>query len=79
MRFYFNYRKHDCLLRDPEGSELPDEAAATDEAIYSARELMASAVRDGRDISDEAFEVVDERQVVLLRVPFRMALRRPKD
>lgn len=76
MRFYLNHRRHDGLVRDLEGSEHSDQAAATEEAIDAARELMAAAVRVGRDISHEAFEIVDERQEVLMRLPFTMALRR---
>ena len=59
---------------DPDGSELPDLAAAWAEAITAARHLWVEAIVAGRDLPDEQFEIVDEGGSTLMLVPFREAL-----
>jgi hypothetical protein len=39
-RYYFNLKQGLKLIRDPEGTELPDEASARAHAVAVARELM---------------------------------------
>ncbi|MDB5506809.1 MAG: hypothetical protein JWR75_1447 [Devosia sp.] len=39
-RYFFHIREQELLIIDNEGTELPDLAAATHEAIASARELV---------------------------------------
>jgi hypothetical protein len=59
-RFYFHVRVGDQLIRDEEGIDLPDFSAARREAIESARELLADAIKAGRPEILEAFVIVDE-------------------
>jgi hypothetical protein len=44
-RFYFHMRTGDHVEIDIEGTELPDLTAAKDEALYSAREILADAIK----------------------------------
>jgi len=68
--FYFHLRSGDELLTDDEGEDLPDLSAARREAERAARELLAEAIRAGKDEVPEGFVITDERgreiDVVLL-------------
>ncbi len=59
-RFYFHLRAGDGLIRDDEGVDLPDTAAARHEAILAARELLAEAIKDGKPTVPDAFVIMDE-------------------
>lgn len=52
---------------DPEGSELPDQLAARECAVQSARELLANAIRFDTNVPDKVF-VVNEDGIELLTV-----------
>jgi stage III sporulation protein SpoIIIAA len=45
---------------DPDGTELPDVAAARREAVLSAREILAEAIMAGREDVPERFLITDE-------------------
>ena len=70
VRYYLHQVQTYGTVHDLEGNEHPNLEAARFEAVYAARELMASAVRVGRDISGWAIEIADDRNAVLARVPF---------
>ena len=59
-RFYFNVRMDNNVEPDPEGVDLPSLEAARDEALHSAREILANAIKasshpiDGFVITDES-------------------------
>jgi hypothetical protein len=73
--FFLHIRDGPAVAHDPEGSDLPDLAAARTEAIQSARELMSQGVLDkGRLGIDRLVEIADEAGQVLLCVPFREAI-----
>jgi hypothetical protein len=59
-RFYFHLRAGDELTRDEEGIDLPDFSVARREAILSARELVAEAIKSGKQQVPEAFVIADE-------------------
>jgi hypothetical protein len=59
-RFYFHLKYGDELVADEEGSNLPDLSAARKEALLSARELLASAIKMGNPNIPEAVVVTDE-------------------
>lgn len=59
-RFFFNMREGDCLVKDPDGSELPNVEAAKEEARISARHLLAEKLRAGEVIDGQCFEITDE-------------------
>jgi hypothetical protein len=58
--FYFHLKQGDELVIDEEGSNLPDLTAARDEALQSARELLASAIKAGSTVVPDAIVVVDQ-------------------
>ncbi len=59
-QFYFHLRAGDELLTDDEGQDLPDLSAARREAERGARELLAEAIRAGKEDVAEAFVITDE-------------------
>lgn len=70
-RYYFNVY-NDLVALDEEGRELPDIAAAREEAIKGGRALMADQlVEAGRMRLQHRIEVADENGRVLLTIPFR--------
>jgi hypothetical protein len=73
-QYFFNVVSASETVRDEEGSDLADLAAARDEAIKDARSLMSNAILEGRDISNRFIQISGEDGKVLLVVPFRMAI-----
>jgi len=76
-RYLFHIRKDDVVIRDPDGSDLPDLEAALSEAANSARDLLAELLRHGELLDGQVFEISDEKGTVLERVPFRSVLKLP--
>ena len=84
--FYFHLKNGDELIVDEEGATLPDLAAARHEALQSAREILAAAIRTGTPSVPEAVVVMDGsgrvvdslRLAAVLPQPLRaMSLREP--
>lgn len=73
-RFFFNVVKASGTLKDLEGTEVSSLEHARHEAITDARNLMSMAILEGRDISNQRIEIVNEGGVLLLIVPFREAI-----
>jgi len=73
--FFLHVRDGLHLIVDPDGSCLPDLAAAKTEAVLSARELMSqSIVGDGRLGIERRFEIADYKSKTVATVPFRDAV-----
>ena len=73
-RYYFHIRNHDDqLIEDGEGMEFPNDVAALAEAADSARDLAASAIREGRPIARH-IEVVSEAGEPLFTFPVRSVI-----
>jgi hypothetical protein len=72
-RYFFNLMNLD-EVRDCEGMVLGSAAEARDEAIRSARDIMAEEVRHGRLPLSHRIEVADEQGQPILAVPFREAV-----
>ena len=72
-RFFFNLRDG-VRCDDPEGMILSDAEAAREEAIRSARCILADEVIHGHLPLKDSIEVVDEAGKPVLVVPFREAL-----
>ncbi len=71
MRFYFHLLD-DMDVRDEEGKELPDLAAAQDCARHNARMLMAEMLKDEGHINlSHRIDIEDEHRRVLDTVWFR--------
>jgi len=63
------------LIRDLDGSSLPNLNAARGEALESARELMAQSIAtNGRIGIERSVEIFDARGSRLLVVPFWQAI-----
>jgi hypothetical protein len=76
-RFYFHLRQGDQLIRDDEGLDLPDLAAAQHEAVAAARELLAEAVKRGTPSVPDAFVIADEAGRTLGTLPLAAVLPEP--
>jgi hypothetical protein len=72
-RFYFHMRTGDHVEADPDGTELPSLAAAEKEALHSAREILADAIKASTDPID-GFVIADESGRELATVPLKDAL-----
>jgi hypothetical protein len=59
-RFYFHIRRHGHIEPDPEGCDLPDLAAAQNEALESAREILSSVIRKPDPDLFDCFVIADE-------------------
>lgn len=73
-RFYFHIRLRDQIVVDHEGSDLPDPAAAREEALASARQILADVIRSGSEDFPEAFVITDCEGRELDTVPFAAVL-----
>lgn len=73
-RYFFHIRQGDELFTDDEGEELADLNAVRNEAVESARELMADDVAQGRPSELRVFEVTDEHGNTVLTLPFEDAI-----
>ena len=73
-RFYFHIRKLGHIEPDPEGCDLPDLAAARNEALQSAREILSSAIRGPDPRLFDCFVIADEEGRELATVSLKEAL-----
>jgi hypothetical protein len=76
-RFYFHLKEGDELIADEDGTELPDVAAATREALFSARELLANAIKAGKPKVYDALVIADEAGRTVEVLPFSAILPEP--
>lgn len=72
-RFYFHLQR-ETLVEDPEGSDLPDLAAARAFALDAARDLWAEAVTSGSDLCTHGFRITNAGGDCLAVVSFSEAL-----
>jgi hypothetical protein len=73
-RFYLHLHDGKSRVEDPEGSDLPDLAAARQEALASARQLWAAAIIAQDDLTSHHFEITDAAGTLLLILWFSDAL-----
>ena len=73
-RFYFHIKSGETIDRDDEGQELPNVAAAKEEALASARELLSDAIKGAKDDVPNYFIVADARGQEVATVALRDAL-----
>jgi hypothetical protein len=76
-RFYFHLQAGDQIVPDDEGTDLLDLSAAEHEAILAARELLAEAIKSGKQEVPEAFVIADEEGRALALVPLAAVLPTP--
>jgi len=73
--FYLDIIDRDQRVDDPDGQEFPSVEAATEEARLSAREMVASDLREGRPLGlHRLIEVRDELGAVAARITFTEAM-----
>ncbi|MGF9567775.1 hypothetical protein AAIH70_30260 [Neorhizobium sp. BT27B] len=73
-RYYFNYRIGGLLEQDPDGSELPDDESALEEAKSAARELLAAKVLKGDIVDGDVFEITTSDGTIVETLPLRSVL-----
>lgn len=69
-RYFFHIRTDSDLVRDAEGSDLPDEVAAKIEGEAAAREMLAEAVRKGEMPDTRCLEICDEWSRLIAEIRF---------
>ena len=73
-RYYFNLYNEETAL-DPEGVELPDNDAAIEQGIVSARAMAADSVCKGHLILNHRIEIVREDGRTIETIHFRDAVQ----
>lgn len=73
-RFFLHIDDGTQRIEDEEGSDLPDLAAAREEALGAARQLWAAAILAQRDIGRQQFLIVDGDGAVIDTVEMDHAL-----
>jgi Domain of unknown function (DUF6894) len=73
-RFFLHIKDGATLIRDEEGIDVPSAAHARAEALASARELWANAIKVGRDIGADAFVIAGQDGQQLTFVSFAEVL-----
>jgi hypothetical protein len=74
MPRYYLHMRNERTVEDAEGLFFEDAEAARNEAIRSARDILAAEVRQGRLSLKGSIEVADENGQPILTVPFREAV-----
>lgn len=72
-RFFFHIRNSNGLTPDEEGRQLPDAAAAREEALRGIRSIVADEALDGRLDLRGALDVADESGEALFSIAFAEA------
>lgn len=75
-RFFLHIDDGTQRIEDEEGSELPDLAAAREEALAAARQFWAAAILRQQDIGTRRFVITDDEGTVLDTVEMDEALPR---
>lgn len=70
-RFFFNVAGAEVI--DQDGEECSSEAAAREEALESAREILSDGVLSGRDMTDWKITVTNEKGQAVFEVPITIA------
>jgi hypothetical protein len=74
-RYFLHVRNNRDLTSDPEGAEFDNFAEAEQEAVQSARDLMAECLRAGQPIGlGREMVISDDTGAVLSSVPFASAI-----
>jgi hypothetical protein len=78
-RFFLHIRNGEEFIVDPDGSELPDLAAAKALAILGAREILAENLVSGETLDGQQIEIYDEKDTLLEIIPFKTVFSLPDD
>jgi hypothetical protein len=78
-RYFFHIKDGAALIKDDEGCELPTPEAAHLQALVSARELWADAIKSGKSLGADAVVIADEHGTFTF-LPMNEALpKRPQE
>jgi hypothetical protein len=69
MRYFLHVKRDGLVIQDLEGTEFRDVEEATQEAIAAAREILANAIQEGTDVTEDAILIADESGHELAIVP----------
>jgi hypothetical protein len=73
-RYFFHLRSVHGPREDLEGQEFADLAAVEENAMASAKEIIAEGLLGGQPVlTDLSFEICDDRQMLVMRFPFSLA------
>lgn len=80
-RYYLHIRDGARFIEDFEGQDYSSLDAARDDAVVSARQMMAEKVRHGEFIDGQVIEIWDESGTCMAEVVFaeQLAARKPQD
>lgn len=70
-KYYFNYRIKGVLEKDPEGTELPSDEAAFEEAQTAARKLLAAKDLGGNLVDGDELEITTGDGTLVHTLPLR--------
>lgn len=73
--FYLNIRAIDRYIPDPEGHDYPTLDEARHDALRAAREMLSDAIRSGKSVDGQQFQITDAKGSLCAVVPFREAIR----
>jgi hypothetical protein len=73
-RFYFHMRTGERVDRDTDGAEMPNLEAARAEALQSAREILADAIKGAKSDLLDCLVIADEKGRELATVSLKDAL-----
>ncbi len=72
-RFYFNFWDSKAFVADPDGADLPGLTEVRRKAARTADELINQGHANREDRSGWVFEIKDEADRIVLKIPFRDA------
>jgi hypothetical protein len=72
--YFFHVRGGRLETEDEEGAELPDEAAARQQALVGARSIIAAEILEGRLTLGERIDVADAAGKLLFSLTFAQAV-----
>lgn len=73
-RYFMHIEDRHGRIEDEEGSELPNLAAAREEALASARQMWAAAILKHHDLGTRRFLVTESGGATVLTMSFDEAL-----
>lgn len=74
-KYYFHIRDGEELVQDDEGIDLPNLAAAQEEAVQAARDMLVELLRNDLPVNGQKFEICDADGNILAVVAFRQVLK----
>ena len=69
MRYFLHVKRGDLVIEDLEGSEYRDVEEARQEALAAGKEILANAIQEGKDVTEDVILIADESGHELAIVP----------